>query len=156
LEKEMIEKTNLKEEIEFKDKELEGLALNITNKNRFLVDLREKLNNLTPNTDNLTKQVRELKYIISQYLQSDKELADFNERVELLQQNFLHSISSLFPDLSENDKQLCVLLRLGISSKDIALMRNVSEKSVHMARYRLRKKMNLDSNDNLVEFLKSV
>ncbi len=157
LEKEKIAKSNLKNQINFKDRELEGLALNITNKNRFLNDLSVELDALTISSDKDFKgKIRDIKYLISQYLQSDKELADFNKQVELLQQNFLFALTEEFFDLSENEKQLCVLLRLEISSKDIALMRNVSEKSVHMARYRLRKKMKLDSNDNLVEYLKNI
>jgi tetratricopeptide (TPR) repeat protein len=157
LENERIAKFNLKNQINFKDRELEGLALNITNKNRFLHDLSLELDALTISDDkDFSGKIRDIKYLISQYLRSDKELADFNKQVELLQQNFLYALSDEFPDLSENEKQLCVLLRLEISSKDIALMRNVSEKSVHMARYRLRKKMKLDSNDNLVEYLKTI
>jgi tetratricopeptide (TPR) repeat protein/DNA-binding CsgD family transcriptional regulator len=156
LEKEKIEKSTLKEKIDFKDKELEDLALNITNKTRFLHDIKEKLNDINPKVENLPQKIRELKLFITQYLHSDQELADFNERVELLQQNFLFTLNDLFPELSENERQLCVLLRLGISSKDIALMRNVSEKSVHMARYRLRKKMQMESNENLVDYLKNI
>lgn len=157
LEKEKIAKSSLKSQINFKDRELEGLALNITNKNRFLHNLSGELDEINSPQDKDTQgKIRDVKYLISQYLQSDKELADFNKQVELLQQNFFYVLMEEFPDLSENDKQLCVLLRLEISSKDIALMRNVSEKSVHMARYRLRKKMHLDSNDNLVEYLKRI
>ncbi len=156
LEKEKIAKTNLESQIDFKDRELEGLALNITNKNRFLQDLSKQLDGLNASDSEFKSKVRDVKHLISQYLQSDKELADFNKQVELLQQNFLYALSEEFPDLSENEKQLCVLLRLDISSKDIALMRNVSEKSVHMARYRLRKKMKLESNDNLVDYLKNI
>lgn len=156
LEKEKIAKTNLESQIDFKDRELEGLALNITNKNRFLQDLSKQLDGLNASDSEFKSKVRDVKYLISQYLQSDKELADFNKQVELLQQNFLYALSEEFPELSENEKQLCVLLRLDISSKDIALMRNVSEKSVHMARYRLRKKMKLESNDNLVDYLKNI
>ncbi|MEA1873862.1 MAG: tetratricopeptide repeat protein [Bacteroidota bacterium] len=157
LEKEKIAKSSLKSQINFKDRELEGLALNITNKNRFLHNLSGELDEINSHQDKDTQgKIRDVKYLISQYLQSDKELADFNKQVELLQQNFFYVLMEEFPDLSENDKQLCVLLRLEISSKDIALMRNVSEKSVHMARYRLRKKMHLDSNDNLVEYLKRI
>jgi tetratricopeptide (TPR) repeat protein len=157
LEKEMIAKNNLKNEIEFKDKELEGMALNITNKNGFLKNLKDQLNEVSDdNVNSYKKRIRDTKFLITQYLQANKDISDFNKQVELLEQNFLFVLSDKYPKLSENDKQLCVLLRLDISSKDIALMRNVSDKSVHMARYRLRKKMVLDTDTNLVEFLRSL
>lgn len=157
LEKEKSEKTDLRNEIGFKDRELEGFALNITHKNKMLEDIKEKLNALKEKRDGVdSKKLRDLKYMIDQFLQNDKELEDFHKQVEILQQNFLYVLKEEYPYLNENETRLCVLLRLGISSKDIALMRNVSEKSVHMARYRLRKKMGLDSNTNLVEYLKNI
>jgi tetratricopeptide (TPR) repeat protein len=156
LEKEKNEKSDLRNEISFKDREMEGFALNITHKNRMLEKIKESLEDLKRDKSSDNKKVRDIMFMIDQFLNNDKELDDFHKQVEILQQNFLYVLKENFPELSENETRLCVLLRLGISSKDIAVMRNVSEKSVHMARYRLRKKMGLDSNLNLVEYLKEI
>ncbi|WP_159038658.1 helix-turn-helix transcriptional regulator [Brumimicrobium mesophilum] len=53
------------------------------------------------------------------------------------------------------DKNICGLIRLGLSNKEVASMRNVSYKVIRMSRYRLRKELGLKEEVNIVEFLKS-
>ena len=57
------------------------------------------------------------------------------------------------PALTVSDKKLCAYLKMDLSSKDIAPLLNMSYRSVEMSRYRLRKKLNLDREVNLTEFL---
>ena len=57
---------------------------------------------------------------------------------------------------SISDKKLCAYLRMDLSSKDIAPLLNMSFRSVEMSRYRLRKKMDLDRDVNLVEYLQKL
>lgn len=59
------------------------------------------------------------------------------------------------PALTVSDKKLCAYLKMDLSSKDIAPLLNMSYRSVEMSRYRLRKKLNLDREVNLTEFLQS-
>ena len=65
-------------------------------------------------------------------------------------------LAERFPDLTEQEKRLVTLLRLGFSSKYISSLMNVSPKSVEIGRYRLRRKLKLTKGDNLVNFLKSI
>ena len=58
-----------------------------------------------------------------------------------------------YPDLSPSEQQMCALLRLKLSTKEIATVKNISPASVKVMRHRLRKKMNLNSEINLSEFL---
>lgn len=58
------------------------------------------------------------------------------------------------PDLNAADRRLCCYLKMGLTSKDIAALLNVNPRSVEMARYRLRKKMNLPRSTNLSEYLR--
>lgn len=59
----------------------------------------------------------------------------------------------LHPDLSPNDLRFCAYLRLNLTSKEIAPLLNISIKSVETRRYRLRKKLNLEHEDNLVSYI---
>ena len=61
-----------------------------------------------------------------------------------------------FPTLSANEIQICLLLRLQLSSKEIASIKNISVDSLKVLRYRLRKKLNLDSSVKLAEFMNSL
>jgi len=58
-----------------------------------------------------------------------------------------------FPDLSENEQRLAALIRLNLSSKEIASILNISTKSVEINRHRLRKKMRLKRKENLTEIV---
>jgi len=57
--------------------------------------------------------------------------------------------------LTVSDKKLCAYLKMGLSSKDIAPLLNMSFRSVEMSRYRLRKKLDLNREENLTEFLQN-
>lgn len=86
---------------------------------------------------------------------SDK-VKNFNIEAEKMHKDFYQRLSDQFPDLTENDKRLATLLRLGFSSKEIAPLLNISPKSVEIIRYRLRKKINLKKGDNLIQFINNL
>jgi DNA-binding CsgD family transcriptional regulator len=48
------------------------------------------------------------------------------------------------------------MLKLDLSSKEIAVLNGISEHAVVMARYRLRKKMGVNADENLVDFLQKL
>ena len=58
-----------------------------------------------------------------------------------------------YADLTTGDLRICCLLRMNLSTKEIASLLNVSIRAIEVRRYRLRKRMNLDNDTNLVDFL---
>jgi DNA-binding NarL/FixJ family response regulator len=75
--------------------------------------------------------------------------------LKLSQQGFFKKLMEQFPDLTTNDLRLCSYLRMNFSTKEIARLLNNSPRAVEISRYRLRKKMNLNHEVNLTEFLMS-
>lgn len=69
-----------------------------------------------------------------------------------LHNGFFRNLKERHPELTTNDLRLCSYIRLNLSTKDISRLSGISEKSVEMARYRLRKKMGLD-NTSLTEYI---
>jgi DNA-binding CsgD family transcriptional regulator len=63
---------------------------------------------------------------------------------------------ALEANLSPAEIRLCCLLKLNLPSKDIAAILSISPDSLRIARYRLRKKLNLDAKANLNTFLLQV
>ena len=57
------------------------------------------------------------------------------------------------PELSNNERMMCAYLKMGLSSKEIAPLLNISVRGVETIRYRLRKKLGLDEKDSLMTFL---
>lgn len=88
---------------------------------------------------------------------------NINEKIEvvsresiLLQEEFQQKLLTLNPHLTKSEIQLCFLLRLELTNKEIALYRNVSVDSIKVFKNRLRSKLDLPSADFLTDFLKSI
>ena len=89
---------------------------------------------------------------ITQSLRRNEDVEKLQKRIEVVHSGFLKTLSLQFPQLTEKENRLCVMLKLDLSSKEIAVLNNITENAVMMARYRMRKKMNLNSEENLVDF----
>lgn len=138
----------LQNEIEFKESQLSSLALQMMQKNNLLQELREKLDE-----NEKVKEDQGFKKIINKGLNQDKDWTDFNSSFESLNKNFYTRLKELYPDISQNDLKLCALIKLNLSIKEMAGILNISPDSVKTARYRLRKKLELNSEDNLTDFI---
>ena len=138
----------LQKEIKYKDKELENFAHHISLKNKFLNDLK-----LSVKEGDIGKE--ELK-LIDKNLNLEKNSKEFYLDIDKLQANFFLKLKELNQNLTERDMQLAALLVVGMSSKEISDVLFISDEGVKKARYRLRKKLNLAKNDNLMEYLKKM
>jgi DNA-binding NarL/FixJ family response regulator len=69
---------------------------------------------------------------------------------------FFNRLKQDFPDLSETYQKICAFLRIDLTSKEIADLLYVSIAAVNKNRQRLRKKMNLEAEADLNEFLKKI
>ncbi len=154
----LLETKQMEEKLSFKNSELTTMALNLIEKNNFLEILKSKIEEikLETNDSSLLRKLNALYLLISnnQNLENDREA--FQMHVDEINKDFFYKLNSIYPNLSKNEKRLCVYLRLNMSSKEIAALTNISVKSVEMNRYRLRKKMNLGHNEQLDTILKNI
>ncbi len=150
--------SKLEKEIETKDKEQKKIALNIIRKNEILSDLKESIEKLKSKSEGSLKysDLNSLKVSIIENLNIDKERKSFEKYIKEINSNFYQNLKKNYPNLTENEKKLCSLLRLKLSSKEIASILNISPKSVEVSRYRLRKKMNFTKNDKLSKELRKL
>ena len=153
-----LESQRLKKELEFKHKDLTNFALDISRKNEFSNKILEALKvvNKSENFDFRKKKVRELLMMTSNHLKINDDIREFQMNVEQVNEDFFSSLDQRFPDLTNNEKQLCGLIRLNLSTKDIASIKNISPKSVEMGRYRLRKKLSLGPKEEISAFLRTL
>lgn len=152
-----LEQGKLKSELEFRNKELENFALHIVQKNEFLKDVKSKFKKLRIHaSDENIEEIKELNFKINQSLRVNKELEKFRERVDDVNSHFFNLLTDNYPDLTEKEKRLCALLKMNLSSKEIASLNNISEGAVTMARYRLRKKIGLNKEANLAELFQKM
>jgi PiT family inorganic phosphate transporter len=143
----------LEKEIGFKRKEQMDIALNIINKNRFLEKLKTKIDKIVSMPEGKKEELKHLKRLIIDNLSIDKDRERFNIYVNELNRDFYFRLLSRYPGLTENEQRLCSLVRLNLSSKEMASILNISTKSVEVNRHRLRKKMFLKREENLTELI---
>jgi hypothetical protein len=95
----------------------------------------------------------ETEIIVSLDPQRDEQL--LQEKVQDANAGFLQRIERKFPFLTDNDLELCCFIRMNFPNAAIAALKHISIKSVNMARHRLKKKLTLDTAQNLDEFIKA-
>ena len=150
-EKKLLQEQKMQNELEFKESQLSAITLQMLQKNNLLLELKEQLEK----DKELSKEPAFSK-IINQGLNHDKEWLDFNTSFERINKNFYVKLKQYYPDISPNDLKICALIKLNLSIKEMAGILNISPDSVKTARYRLRKKLQLNTEDNLTEFIQSV
>ena len=143
----------LEKEISHKQKEQMDIALNIINKNIFLEKLKAKIDKIISAPEGKKEDLKHLKRLIIDNLSVDKDRERFNLYVNELNRDFYFRLLSRYPGLTENEQRLCSLVRLNLSSKEMASILNISTKSVEVNRHRLRKKMFLKREENLTELI---
>jgi ligand-binding sensor domain-containing protein/DNA-binding CsgD family transcriptional regulator len=137
----------LRNDIESKNRELATSTMSIIKKNEFLNSIKSEL--LTQGKDSVNKVVK----IIDKNLNNTDDWKLFQEAFNNADKNFLKKIKTKHQELTPNDLRLCAYLRLNLSSKEIAPLLNISPRSVEVKRYRLRKKMSLEHNANLTNYI---
>ena len=74
-------------------------------------------------------------------------------RFKEVHSDFYDALSEAFLGLTPNEIKICAFLRLNMSTKEISSITHQSIKSINMARFRLRKKLNVERDENLISFL---
>ncbi|MEO2052941.1 MAG: triple tyrosine motif-containing protein [Allomuricauda sp.] len=150
-EKEIIKIKNeqLQEEFRSKSNELAASTLSIIRKNELLSKVKEQLIANIEDRNSIKPIIR----IIDKNITQNDDWEMFMEAFNNADRKFLKKLKKEHPNLSPNDVRLCAYLRLNLSSKEIAPLLNISVRSVEIKRYRLRKKMGLLHDDNLVDYI---
>ena len=139
---------NLRLDIDNKNRELGMATMNLVKRNELLSNIKTELTK----SKSLTEVGKVIKLINSSINNtSDWEL--FEEAFNNVDKDFMKKIKLIHPSITPNDLRLCAYLRLNLSSKEIAPLLNISHKSVEVKRYRLRKKMELDHEQSLSNYI---
>lgn len=148
-----LERRNLKTELGYKNKELTTNVMYLLKKNEFIISISDKLKKTKYDFKPENRQI--IDKIIKELELSSKEInwKDFELRFQDVHTGFYKELNKQFPDLSPNELRLCAFLRLNMTTKEISAITFQSEQSISMARFRLRKKMEMDNYDNLISFL---
>jgi len=156
-EKELIRLRNskLREEVEHKSKELANSTMSIIRKNEFLMELKEIIDKHKTELGSRypDKYFNFLNKKIDENISNQDDWQVFENNFERAHDQFFEKMKTSYPQLTQSDLRLCAYLRMNLSSKEIAPLLGISFRGVENHRYRLRKKMNLEHDENLVHII---
>lgn len=157
LKQEQMEKESIAASLEYRKKELSN-TVNYLSDGR---EWNEKLLARLTKIENLKDKekanlLRETIIDVRNRLSVDDKLNVVHENIEMLNQEFYAKMREKYPDISLTELELCAYFRMNLSNKDIAALRNTSLKAVQMGRYRIRKKLNIESEADIYAFLQMI
>lgn len=145
-----------KQEIAFKKKELASQTLHLVQKSTFIQELKENLERIKKSPELFKVEFRRLVMLLKKESAEDKDWEVFKSYFSEVHNNFDHKIKAIAEDITEKEIRLASFLRMNLSTKEIASMLNVLPDSVLKSKYRLKKKLLLDKEDDLTQFLNAL
>lgn len=148
-----LEKTSLSGQLEHQNKELTTNVMYLTRMNEMVMMIAEKLRAL--DLDEKSNNAHIVQSIVGELERSSNpdNWKEFEVRFQQVHIDFYRKLGENFPDLTPNELKLCAFLRLNMTTKEIMSITYQSQNSIMVARSRLRQKLGITKDENLVTFL---
>lgn len=144
------------EELKTTQNELIYFGIFLKSRNELLDKIREMIKDTYRlKGDALAPQLKKISAYILHFKRTEKQTQGFVKDLDDQNERFLKRLEEKHPGLTQGEKNLATFLRIDMSTKEISLLTGISIKSIGMARYRLRKSLNLDPKDSIFEYLRS-
>jgi len=145
-----------KQEIEHKKKELASQTLHLVQKNTFIQELMDNLENIKNSPEKFKMEFRRIVMLLKKENASDKDWEVFKTYFAEVHNDFDQKLKTIYTDISEKEIRLAAFLRMNLTTKEIAATLNVLPDSILKSKYRLKKKLGLDKDMDLSNFLGSL
>lgn len=151
-----LENDKLAQNLNLQKKDLTNFSIQHSRKSTLNSELLIILNELKKesNLEESTKLKEAISLIGNEKFQ-DETLELVQKNIDELSAVFFNTLQTNF-QLTKNDLRLCSLIKLGLSNKEIAVIRNVSPDSAKVSRHRLKKKLDLNEKTDIVIFLNNI
>ncbi|MBV4357956.1 ligand-binding sensor domain-containing protein [Pinibacter aurantiacus] len=138
-----------------KNRELANSTMNIISKNEVLQKINDEIVELKDKDGKKlsSSQLKKIQNVINDGMNDERDWNLFESSFNEAHENFFKKLKEKHPELSPNDLKLCGYLRMNMSSKELVSIFNITIRAVEIRRYRLRKKLNLEHDKNLIEYL---
>lgn len=146
------ELTLKKSELDFKMKELTTHAIHLAKKNEVLETVKQKVKELKT-TESGARGYQQLIQTITFDQQDDKNWENFIKYFEQVHKDFSKTVKMKYAEITTNELRLMALLKMNLSSKEIANILNISPEGIKKARYRLRKKLDINTDESLQDLV---
>ncbi|MAT89558.1 MAG: hypothetical protein CMC35_02595 [Flavobacteriaceae bacterium] len=146
----------LRQQIAFKKKELTSQTMHLVQKNSFLQTLTEGIEQLENDPDSIRQKTKRLRLLLKSEKASERDWESFKSYFTEVHEDFYKKLKSASESISEKEIRLASFLRMNLSTKEIASMLNVLPETIIKAKYRLKKKLNLNKEQDLLEYLNAL
>jgi ligand-binding sensor domain-containing protein/DNA-binding CsgD family transcriptional regulator len=156
-EKEIIELQNEKliNEVIYKNKELADASMHLVERGDALVKVKDELQQLYKKTGG-NHDVKKAIQLVSDIEKNNTNWEQFSNHFDEVNNGFLNKLKLKYPSLTNTDLKVCAYLQLKLSTKEIAQLMNISVRGVEISRYRLRKKLQLTTDQSINDFLNEI
>ncbi|MFN2395798.1 MAG: tetratricopeptide repeat protein, partial [Bacteroidales bacterium] len=141
--------------LDLKKREITTQVLHIAQKNDLLQELKEMIRELKSECPNSNLQKRIINKINID-INNEHSWERFQRYFEDIHKGFAKKIKEIAPEISPGELRLISLLKMNLNSQEVASVLNISQEGIKKARYRLRKKLGLDTNESLENFLDNI
>lgn len=150
-----LQNQHLETQISYKNLQLADATYSILKKNELLIEIKDELERQKSALGSRypLRYFDRISSLINRNISNDSDWQTFEALFDQAHQNFFKRLKTTYHDLTPSDLKLCAYLKLNLSSKEIAPLLNISLRGVEIRRYRLRKRLGLSSDNNLVEFI---
>jgi hypothetical protein len=147
-------KNKLQNEKEQTQKELINSVLHVEKKNEILTNLKQQL--LLQNKEHHATINNKIFKTIDAGLLVDDDFEKFRNNFNSIYPEFFTRLQNKANQtLTQLDLKYCGFILMKVSNKEMALQMNVEPKSIRMARYRIKQKLQLAKEEDLDEFIQN-
>ncbi len=152
------EKRMLDQEIKGKEKDIRRLIADNSMRLAFKEELLDKIKTevIGAEPESIKQSLNSLTTQLRLQIDTENKLSGLQEKIDYVNQSFNTKLQELYPELTKGEREVCALLRLNLSIKEIMTIRNVSSDSVKSMRRRIRKKMNISQDVELEKFIQEL
>lgn len=152
-----LKEKQLEKDLEFKNKQLTTHTLHLVQKNETMKELKNKISSICGESNgDINKSLQKLRNLVDYSFSLDDDWQQFRLYFEEVHTDFFNALKEQYPDLTPNELRLSALAKLNLSIKETATILGITPDSVKTARYRLRKKLDIETEENLTEFLMDI
>ena len=158
LDKKNLQKELLDEKVKVAEAELKWLVADNSMRLTYVKKLSDKLKEdiETAEDSGIKKYIKNLLLTQQQQISTEEKLSAIQKKVEEVNRGFEAKLLSLYPKLTKSEREVCSLLRVNLSIKEVASIRNTTAEAIKSIRYRIRKKLGISKGIELESFVKNL
>ena len=151
-----LEKEKHEAVVDAKTREITSYSMLVSNKNKMLKQIGTLTLQIVDNKENAVKTARKIDDIVQANLNIDDEWDNFKMHFDKVHPHFFDKLKQHCSDLTDENLKMCAYIKMRMTTKQIAQLLQVVPNSIITNRYRLKKKLQIDDDEDLEGFIGGV